>query len=77
MLVAICNRLFQIGRETRTIEIDDSIVRRVVRVRYRFEPTTGQFKRTGSRTNGGRWQALKMPASELGVRRGYRDAALQ
>jgi len=28
MLVAICNRLFQIGRETRTIEIDDSIVRR-------------------------------------------------
>jgi hypothetical protein len=28
MLVAICNRLFQIGSETRTIEIDDSIVRR-------------------------------------------------
>jgi hypothetical protein len=28
MLVATCNRLFQIGRETRTIEIDDSIVRR-------------------------------------------------
>ena len=28
MLVAICNRLFQLGRETRTIEIDDSIVRR-------------------------------------------------
>ena len=28
MLVATCNRLFQIGSETRTIEIDDSIVRR-------------------------------------------------
>ena len=28
MLVAICNRLFQVGSETRTIEIDDSIVRR-------------------------------------------------
>jgi hypothetical protein len=28
MLVAICNRLFRIGSETRTIEIDDSIVRR-------------------------------------------------
>ena len=27
MLVATCNRLFQIGSETRTIEIDDSIVR--------------------------------------------------
>jgi hypothetical protein len=28
MLVATCNRLFQISSETRTIEIDDSIVRR-------------------------------------------------
>ena len=28
MLVATCNRLFQTGCETRTIEIDDSIVRR-------------------------------------------------
>ena len=28
MLVATCNRLFQIGSETRTIEIDDSILRR-------------------------------------------------
>jgi len=28
MLVAICNRLFQIGSETRTVEIDRSIVRR-------------------------------------------------
>ena len=28
MLVATCNQLFQIRNETRTIEIDDSIVRR-------------------------------------------------
>jgi hypothetical protein len=28
MLVAICNRLFPVGSETRTIEIDDSIVRK-------------------------------------------------
>ena len=28
MLIATCNRLFQISSETRTIEIDDSIVRR-------------------------------------------------
>jgi hypothetical protein len=35
MLVAICNRLFQIGSETRTIEIDDSIV-------PRYAPNTGR-----------------------------------